>query len=992
MNSLGFYRWRDLPSGAGLALAYALLAQCVLTFFSSSGNVTLVWFPGGLGLAALLAGGLRYWPGLFLGAFAAGLLVGNSAGVSAAIALGNTLESLVAARLFLRNPRFSIALSRPRDYGWLMITGTFAAGLSALIGPAALFLAGLIPRETLAPIVIRWWMADAFGIALVTPVLLVWRQWPRGRLAPWRLLEGGCLLVLSFLCGQAVFLEWFRDSFGRIAFSYWLFLFLAWGAMRFGRHGTTLVILMTAIQALWGAARHTGPFVTEEDPTGLINYWCYMIVLSCVGLTLALSIHERERAANALRVSEERLRRYFDFGLIGMAITSAEKKWLEFNGRVCAMLGYSRDEMARLTWAELTHPDDLAADTVRFNRVLAGEIDGYSLEKRFLRKDGGIIHTAVSVHALRETDGSVDCFIKLIHDISERKQAEESQRLASLVYNNSSEGMMVTDAKGVILAVNPAFTQLTGYTAEEAVGKSPIILRSGRHTAEYYQALKDSLDATGHWRGEIWNRRKNGEIFLEELTINTIFGDDGAPVRRVALFSDITLRKQAEDKIWRQANYDALTGLPSRPMFRDRLEQEIKKADRAGTPLALMVLDLDRFKEVNDSLGHAMGDSLLQAAAERLTHSVRQTDTVARLGGDEFTIILNDIEAGEGLDRIARNILRNLAEPFPLGDERAYISISIGITLYPADATNIEQLLRNADQAMYAAKQQGRNRYRYFTAALQEAARHRTRLAQDLRLAIAAGQFQIHYQPIVELAGGPVRKAEALLRWQHPRRGLVSPAEFIPIAEEIGLIHAIGDHVFHAAVEQVMRWRINHHPDFQISINKSPVQFRDETAPHCRAWLDHFRRRGLPPASVVVEITEGLLMDANESKLLELRDAGIEIAIDDFGTGYSALSYLKKFHIDYLKIDRSFTRNLAPGSSDLALCEAIIVMAHKLGLQVIAEGVETEAQRDLLAAVGCDFGQGYLFAAPMTAEAFDTWLAAAETASRSAETSCSEVR
>ena len=429
----------------------------------------------------------------------------------------------------------------------------------------------------------------------------------------------------------------------------------------------------------------------------------------------------------------------------------------------------------------------------------------------------------------------------------------------------------------------------------------------------------------------------------------------------------------SEEVIWRQANFDSLTGLPNRRMFHDRLEQEIKKAHRAGLKIALLFIDLDKFKEINDTLGHSMGDALLVEAARRIVSCVRETDTVARLGGDEFTAILAELGDTASIERVTENILLKLAEPFHLGAKMAYVSGSIGITLYPDDATEVECLLKNADQAMYVAKNAGRNRFGYFTPALQQAAQAKLQLHNDLRCALAAGQLRVYYQPIVELATGNIHKAEALVRWQHPERGLVSPAQFIPLAEETGLIVEIGNWVFREAAQQVGRWRDSCNPRFQISVNKSPVQFRQFSDAR-DAWPDHLRELGLPGQSIAIEITESLLLDTEDGiggKLVEFRNAGIQVAIDDFGTGYSSLSYLKKFNIDYLKIDQSFTRNLTPGSNDMALSEAIIVMAHRLGLKVIAEGVETEAQHMLLATAGCDYAQGYLFSRPVPANEFE---------------------
>jgi diguanylate cyclase (GGDEF)-like protein/PAS domain S-box-containing protein len=450
---------------------------------------------------------------------------------------------------------------------------------------------------------------------------------------------------------------------------------------------------------------------------------------------------------------------------------------------------------------------------------------------------------------------------------------------------------------------------------------------------------------------------------------------DGKPLRMIGTHADITSRKESEQEIFRLAHYDPVTGLPNRILFQDRFTQSIKQAKRFGTLVCLMYIDLDRFKDVNDSLGHHVGDLLLKEAGSRLLSTLRTTDTVARLGGDEFTILLNNVDNTGSIERLAQSVLDEMARPFHLNDEVVYISTSIGISMFPLDGDEAEVLLKNADQAMYAAKNQGRNRYYYFTSTMQEAALTRLRLANDLRIALAERQFIVQYQPIISLASGTIHKAEALVRWQHPLRGLVSPAEFIPIAEDTGLIVELGDFVFTQAVEMVARWRKTH-PDFQVSINKSPVQFRQHRGNHTD-WIAHLGSMGLDGDAIVIEITEGLLFDANTSEtqqLSTLRDAGLQIAIDDFGTGYSSLAYIRKFDVDYVKIDQSFTRNLKQHSDELALCEAIIVMSHKLGIKVVAEGVETEEQRDLLIEAGCDYAQGYLFSRPISAEALEQLL------------------
>ena len=564
----------------------------------------------------------------------------------------------------------------------------------------------------------------------------------------------------------------------------------------------------------------------------------------------------------------------------------------------------------------------------------------------------------------------------LSHELQARIAAQESLKLASLVYENSSEGILVTDEENHIIAINPAFTRITGYELADVQGKDPRYFSSGRHDLDFYKAMWSELTQTGHWQGEVWDRHKNGEDHAKYLTINTIYHEDGNVFRRVALFMDISDKKESEEVIWHQANFDPLTQLPNRSMFHDRLLHEVQLAQRGNFIFALLFIDLDLFKEVNDTLGHHVGDLLLIDAARRISSCVRKSDTVARLGGDEFTVILGGLPDVSSIERVATKILQDLAAPYTLGDEVVYITGSIGITLYPHDAIEPDGLLKNADQAMYVAKNMGRNRISYFTQALQESAQARLRMITDLHEAITQEQFVVHYQPIVDLSTGDIYKAEALVRWQHPKRGLVPPNDFIPLAEETGLITEIGDWVFREAARHARRLREYYHPAFQISVNKSPKQFRDSGAT-IASWFEYLKELDLPGDGITIEITEGLLLNAISDvtdKLRLFREGGIQIAIDDFGTGYSSLSYLKRFHIDYLKIDQSFVRDIETDANDLALSRAIIVMAHALGLKVIAEGVETATQLALLKNAECDFAQGYFFSKPVPAAEFESLL------------------
>ncbi len=560
----------------------------------------------------------------------------------------------------------------------------------------------------------------------------------------------------------------------------------------------------------------------------------------------------------------------------------------------------------------------------------------------------------------------------VVRDITEQIASEKALRLADAVYRNSGQAIAIVDERLRIIAVNPAFTAITGYAFDDVRHRPPGILFSNQRGRELLLAINEAIAQTGRWEGETWHQRKDGEEYAAWLSVDVVRDEDGEIRHYVAMFHDITEKKRADALIWEQANYDQLTRLPNRRLFADRLAQDINRCRRDNSLLAVLFIDLDRFKEVNDCLGHDLGDELLLEAAKRLQRCLRTDDTVARIGGDEFTVTLPGLAKTLDIEPVITAILRTLAEPYRLGDEDAFVSASIGVACFPDDADSVTDLLKGADQAMYNAKRSGRNRFCYYTAAMEKASQVRMHLISALHQAIDEKQFIIYYQPIVDLETGRIIKAEALLRWRHPEHGMISPGAFIPLAEETGTINDIGDWVFREAVRNAAVLQPLICPDFQISINISPVQLRHPDR-LCAGWID-FLREQTPCPSVVIEITEGVLLqgdDIVDDQLRLLRDAGVQCAVDDFGTGYSSLSYLKKFSIDYVKIDQSFTRNLGPENDSLALCEAIVVMAHKLGLRVIAEGIETAEQRRLLLEIGCDFGQGYLYGKPMPIDEFE---------------------
>ena len=614
--------------------------------------------------------------------------------------------------------------------------------------------------------------------------------------------------------------------------------------------------------------------------------------------------------------------------------------------------------------------------------LLSGEQTSLHFETLHRRKDGTDFPVDIVLQLMINSDGK-RFFVAIMRDITERQQVErlllENEEKFRSLYETSNNAIMLLSEKG-FFDCNTRTLETFGlknkneFITLHPAQLSPPLQPDGRDS---FSAANEHIATALNLGSDHFDwilRRKNGEDFPAEVLLSA-FNLQGKRVLQ-ATITDVTQKKISADLLWHEANIDSLTGLPNRGMFRNWLEQAIKKAYRANQSMTLLFIDLDHFKEVNDTLGHNIGDILLIEAARRIGSCVRDSDTVARLGGDEFTVMLSELDDIGNVERITHSILEKLAAPFQLGDERAFISASIGITIYPENAADADTLLKNADQAMYAAKAQGRNCYHYFTSSMQEIAKARRQMANDLHEALADQQFRVVYQPIVTLNNGAIHKAEALIRWQHPTRGLISPNEFIPIAEGTGMIIDIGDWVFGKVANQVALWRTLYNAKFQISINVSPVQFRRHGI-NFKAWLDYLQDLGLPGQSIVVEITEGLLLDAHTSvtaQLLIFRDADIRVSLDDFGTGYSSLSYLKKFDIDYLKIDQSFVHDLASNPNDMALCEAIIVMAHKLGLKVIAEGIETEEQRALLTAADCDYGQGYLFSKPVSSDEFEMLL------------------
>ncbi|HRK39925.1 MAG TPA: EAL domain-containing protein [Burkholderiaceae bacterium] len=615
--------------------------------------------------------------------------------------------------------------------------------------------------------------------------------------------------------------------------------------------------------------------------------------------------------------------------------------------------------------------------------VFDDDVRGALAEQRRLLEDGSAAHTlqwaAALLGALALGLACSWVFSRWLAGVlkayqAERERTEVDLRIAAIAFE-TQEGMTVTDAHSVILRVNRAFTRVTGYEAEEVIGKTPSILASGRHDKAFYAAMRQALSDDGHWAGEVWNRRKNGEVFPEWLTITAVKNREGEVTHYVSTLTDITQRKAAEDEIRSLAFFDPLTRLPNRRLLMDRLQQALVTCHRSGRSGALMFIDLDNFKIVNDTMGHDKGDELLCEVARRLTAAVREGDTVARLGGDEFVIMLEELsplpeEAGAHCRLVGEKLLYELSRPHLLAGQEVDSSCSLGIALFSDQQHSADELMKHADLAMYQAKAGGRNALRFFDPNMQAAIMARLAGEKDLRHAIRDGQLRLYFQAQYNLAGR-MTGAEALVRWQHPLRGMVSPAEFIPLAEDTGLILPLGQWVLEAACQQLALWAAQPATAERVlAVNVSGRQLRQADFV---AWvLDTLARTGAPPGRLKLELTESLLLDNKEDtiqKMTALKVHGVGFSLDDFGTGYSSLAYLKRLPLDQLKIDQSFVHDVTDDPKDAAIVRAIVALADSLGLNVIAEGVETAAQRDALAGHGCLHYQGYLYGRPgLTAE------------------------
>ncbi len=686
-------------------------------------------------------------------------------------------------------------------------------------------------------------------------------------------------------------------------------------------------------------------------------------------------ITDHQLADTALRESEERYRTAFVTSPDAINITRlSDGCYIDVNEGFLRLTGWTREEVIGKTALELKVWADPAD---RQHLVDALRRDGYyeNLEAKFQGKDGRVISGLMSAHLMRIQ--GADCLLSVTRDITERKIADDKLKLAASVFSHAREGIMITDAAGTILDVNDMFADITGYQREEVVGQNPRLLRSDRQSPEFYTLLWKELAQKGHWYGEIWNRRKNGEVYPVTLTMSAVRDAVGAIQNYVALFSDITAQKAHQGQLEHIAHYDALTNLPNRVLLADRLQLALNQAQRRKKRLAVAYLDLDGFKLINDRHGHQVGDQLLIELARAMKLCLRDGDTLARLGGDEFVAVLIDLEDLPSGAPMLRRILTAVAQPVQIGELTLNVSASLGVTFYPqASDIDADQLLRQADHAMYQAKVAGKNRYHVFDPLQDNSLRVHHESVERIRLALSQQEFVLHYQPKVNMRTGRVTGAEALIRWQHPERGLLTPDTFLPVIENHPLAVTLGEWVIDSALSQMESWHASG-LDLPVSVNVGARQLQQSD------FLDRLKEilaghQGVDPSSLQLEILEtSALEDISQvSQLIEsCAEMGVTFALDDFGTGYSSLTYLKRLRVDTLKIDQSFVRDMLDDGDDLAILEGVIGLASAFRRHVIAEGVETPAHGAALMRLGCDLAQGYGIARPMPARDLPAWVA-----------------
>ncbi len=831
-----------IPPWLLYGLFYVAAAKVSLLFALYEGNVSPIWFASGVALAGIFRHGYAVLPGIALGALTITLSSNNSLLISAGMTFGILLETIAGYWMMHQFSDIRRMLVKPTHFTRFLLFGVVIAPLfSAVTGNLMLWSGDHVPTTLISGSIGVWWVGDAVGVLIMTPLIMAWHAQRPPYLArspiEWISLISAALCICWLLFGGLI-----PEHLQRYPITFLLAPLVVWCVFRFDIRTTTLLMLFVAVFALTGTTLGHGPFSVSDDRFAIIFLQLYFGTICATGLLGKVILDERQ-----------------------------------------------------------THLQDL--------------------------------------------------------------------NLAAKVIKHSPDAIVVTDSHGGIISANPAFAKNTGYSLNELRGNSISLIESGYHDTRFFTDMWNQINQKGEWQGEIWNRDKSGAILPEWLNIIALKNSNGGPDYYIGIYSDVARQQQVMDRIHRLAYYDILTKLPNRQLFNDRLDQALKYAGRNNQLLGLLFIDLDRFKNINDTLGHSTGDKALALAAKRMQECVRQTDTLARLGGDEFTIILQDVNEEFDTVLVAEKILHVFKSPIMLDKHELYLTPSIGIALFPDNGSTVDDLIKFADTAMYRAKELGGNNYQLFDSNMSEPFHWNLEVETALRHAIENNAIKLLYQPQFDLHTGAIVGLEGLARWNDPQMGVISPGTFIRVAENTGLIHQLGEQVLAIATKQAIQWSQLGITGLRISVNVSPLQLKQqEFFDRVKSITERCQSSG---NSIELEITETSLMENAEfmeEVLVKLAYIGLEVAVDDFGTGYSSLSYLKRLPISLLKIDQSFVHDLPSNTNDTAICRAIIAMAHSLNLRVLAEGVETEAQMQFLRKENCDEMQGFLYSKPVSAD------------------------
>ncbi|MDO8285604.1 MAG: EAL domain-containing protein [Rhodoferax sp.] len=964
-----------------VALAYFATGWLGLKMPYLGQNITLVWLPTGIAVAALYRWGRPVWPSVFVASFLVNLSVGSTWSMALGIAIGNTLAPLLAAE-FLRIHEFHATFDRRRDVGLFTTATAMGMLVSATGGTACLYLAGVVPTESIGAAWLFWWMGDSVGVLLAGPLLL---SISRKNLIQFGGDRKALLLWLMFAIPAAWF-AFVHDyvQMGRsLPLAFLTFPLFAWAALRFRITGAALAGLAFSVVAAWSTAKGHGTFWLPNTNVGLMLLWTYMASTVLTGLLITAMQAEHHQAESTLRESEQRFSAAFSSSPVAASIaTAADGRFIESNENYERDFGWTKADLIGKTSVEVgIWPDSATREPWAVAIRREGRLVNY--ETIWNHKNGERRHVSLSA-AITELNGE-SCILAYVTDITARKQAEQvlaaSETRLRAVLNGVQSGVVVIAENGIVESFNRSAERMFALNADEVIGQNVRLLIpepfKTAHDGYLHNYQRTGIGKVIGKRSDVVAQRKDGSTFPIELGVTEMLLNGTRFF--IGSISDITERKSAEERINELAFFDQLTRLPNRTLLLDRLRQAMTTGARNASYGSLLFIDLDNFKTLNDTAGHDIGDLLLQQVAVRIAEYVREGDTVARLGGDEFVVVIESLstnaeEAATQTEAVGEKILAALNGTYQLNATEYRSSASIGATLFKGHQTSIDDLMKQADLAMYKSKQTGRNALHFFDPAMQTLLVEKAALESSLRRAIDEHQFLLHYQAQV-VGTGRVTGAEALVRWQHPEFGIMPPADFIPLAEETGLILPLGEWVLNTACAQLAHWAIR--PEMShltIAVNVSAKEFCEpDYVPKVLAILN---QTGANPKKLKLELTESLLVNNIEDvieKMFTLRAKGVGFSLDDFGTGYSSLSYLKRMPLDQLKIDQSFVRDVLVDPNDAAIARTVVALAHSLGLGVIAEGVETEAQRVALAESGCHAYQGYLFSKPLPVEAFEAY-------------------